>query len=181
MKRIAINRAIGSLVVTRQDHVAQRAERHLDVPERVIALAAIGAIGRMRLAVQFALAVSGDQPLIEDQAHHHTDGETAAAEAEAEQFVIGIPPVAASEFVEIDDVALQTEAERAAEYGKRLEGGGSDAVVVERNLIGAREIERFEHTPDIGTPDLRRGVTRAVGQQNDFPAHASPRNDAARR
>ena len=120
----------------------------------MVAVPAIGAVGRACQAVEFGLVVGLDEPLAVDQPHHDPDREGAAAEAEAEQFVVGIAIVAAGEFVEGDDVAPQAETESAAEDGHWLERRGSDAVVVERDLVIAGKIQCLERAPDIGAPDL---------------------------
>src|ERR1700730_3837173 len=82
--------------------------------------------------------------------------------------------VAAGEFVDVDDVPLQAEAERAAENRPRLERRGADAVVVECNLVISRPVQRLEGAPDVVAPDLRRGIARAVRQQNNFSTHGIP-------
>ena len=87
----------------------------------VIAVPAIGAIGRACQAVELGLVIGLDETLAVDEAHHDPDREGPAAEAEAEQFVVGIAIVAAGKFVEGDDVAPQAETESAAEHGHWLE------------------------------------------------------------
>lgn len=119
--------------------------------------------------------------MIKDQPHHHANGEGAPAKAKAEYLVTLVKPVAAGELVDIDNVAFQPEAERAAEHGERLERRRADAVIVERHLIRSGKIKPFECAPDVGAPDLRRGISGAIREQNDFPAHANSRNDVARR
>ncbi len=162
---------VGLIVILRQEQVAKRAEEILDVPDRMIPLPAVLAVGGTRLPVELGLIVRLHQALIDDQAHDNTDRERAAAESKAVQFFVVFAIVAAGEFVEGDDVALQAETERAAEDRHRLERRGADAVVIKRDLVVAGKIQRIERAPDIGAPDFRRRITRAVGQQNDFSAH----------
>ena len=106
-------------------------------PQIVIAIPAIGAVGRTREAMQFGFVIGFDQPLAVDQPHHDPDREGTAAEAEAEQFVVLVAIVPAGKLVERDDVAAQAETERTAEDRHRLERRGADAVVIERDLVVA--------------------------------------------
>src|SRR5229473_1881259 len=167
--------AIVALVVRdRQQRVPNCPEPVLGMPgpQRVVALAAIIPVGGDRLVIELGFAAGGYQTLIENQADDDTDGEGAATEAEAVDIVAVALVVAAGEFVDVDDVPLQAEAERAAKNRPRLERGGADAVVVECDLVISRQVQRLEGAPDICAPDLRRGIARAVGQQNNVSAHA---------
>ena len=105
--------------------------------QMMVAVPAIGAVGRTRQAVEFGFIVGFDEPLAVDQPHHDPDREGAAAESETEQFVVGIAIVAAGEFVEGDDVAPEAETERATEDRHRFERRGPDAVVVKCDLVAA--------------------------------------------
>jgi len=140
-------------------------------PQRVVALAAILSVGGDRLFVELGFIVSGHQALIEDQADDHADREGATTEAEAIDIVGLILVVAAGEFVDVDHVPLQAEAERTTKNRPRLERRGAYAVVVECDLVISRQVQRPEGAPDICAPHLRRGIACAVGKQNNFTAH----------
>src|SRR6202163_2414485 len=99
----------------------------------MIPLAAVLAVGGTGLPIELCLIFRLHQTLVDDQAHDNADRERAAAEAKAEQFIVVLAIVAAGEFVEGNDIALQAEAERAAEDRHRLERRGADAVVIERD------------------------------------------------
>src|SRR5262245_7883423 len=110
------------------------------------ALPAKRAIGVPRPPVQLLFAVIGrNEPLIGDQADDYANRERAAAKAEAEYLVFVGAIVAADEFVEIENIALEPPTECAAEQGQRLEGRCADAVIIVRNLIRPGEIEGLEH------------------------------------
>src|SRR5262249_35090869 len=94
--------------------------------------------------------------------------------------------------VGLDDVALQSDAEDAAEEGERLEGRGADPVMVVRNLaerapraLGLRrlfQVERLVQAPDIRLEEFGRTVSGAVGEDNDRLRrlwHAPPPGAAA--
>jgi hypothetical protein len=83
----------------------------------------------------------------------------------------GITVVAAGKFVKVDDVALETVAEGAAENGIGLERRGADPVVVISHAFGIREVDAFEDSPDIRPPYLGGGIAGAVGQQD---GHSAP-------
>src|SRR5690349_10645535 len=89
--------------------------------QMMIAIPAIGAIGRTREAVQFDFIVSLDEALAVDQTHHDPDREGAAAESKAKQFVIVVAIVAAGKFIEGYHIAPQAETESTAEDRHRLE------------------------------------------------------------
>jgi hypothetical protein len=72
---------------------------------------------------------------------------------------------------EINDIALETYAEGAAENGEWFEGRRSDAVVIKRYLIRSGQIESSEHAPDVGSPDLGCRVARSIRKENDAFAH----------
>lgn len=162
------------VVVVAQEQVADPAENFLDAEDGVVALAPVGAVGGARLVVELLLVARRDQALVEDQAADDAHGEGAAAEAEAEEAVAVVAIVTAGEFVDVDDVALQPDAEGAGEDRPRLERGRADAVVVEGDLVAVRQFERLERAPDIGAPDLRAGIAGAVGQKDDVSAHGQP-------
>ena len=103
--------------------VAQRPQR----PDQDVAAGfeildlAVAAVGDLGIARQVGLvAVVIDEPDAGDETGDDADREGAAAEAETVDFV-AIPVVAAAEGIDVDDVALQAEAENAAEDGERLE------------------------------------------------------------
>ena len=101
-------------------HPAQRLDQDVTAGPEVPARA-VFAIGDLGVARQMLfIAVVADKPDARDEAGNDADGERAAAEAEAENLVAGLV-VAAAERIDIDDVALQPEAENAAEDGQRLE------------------------------------------------------------
>ena len=141
-------------------------------------LGAVLSVGRARKALQVDLA--GRRLGREDALSHHQPGhdphrERTATEPEAEDLRVPLV-VPAQERVELDDVALETPAERAADQRQRLERGGADPVVVDRDLIGLGEIERLEQPPDVAAPDPGRRVTGPVGQEDDPLAHGRPRS-----
>ena len=140
----------------------------------MVALAAILPVGGDRFLIELDLVVGGYQTLIEYQADDDTDGEGAATEAEAVDIVAVAVVVAAGEFVDVDDIPLQAEAERAAKNRPRLERRGADAVVVECDLVISRQVQRFESAPDIRAPNLRRGIARAIGKQHNVSTHGIP-------
>ncbi|MBA7708130.1 hypothetical protein ES703_117020 [subsurface metagenome] len=181
-----VDRPLVLVVLRRNEDVAQLAEQPLDLEFRLERFRAVLPVGCGDLVVELFLGAIAHQSLLADQAVHHAHGEGAAAEAEAEDVVV-LPGavalvtllrlgaggldleivemraiVAAGELVDVERVALQAEAERAAQDRKRLERGGADAVVIEGDLLGARQVERFEHPPDIGTPDLAGGIAGAI-------------------
>jgi hypothetical protein len=109
---------------------------------------------RLLVKLAFGLAVGGYEALIEDESDGHTDGEGPAAEPESKDFVVPRPTISAREFVEGDDIAAETNAEGATEQGPWLEGGGANAVIVAGNLFVVGQIQRAEHAPDVGAPNL---------------------------
>src|SRR5882724_6407445 len=114
------------------------------------------------------IAVVADQPDSRDETGDDADRERAPAEAETvDPVAFGV--VAAAERIDVDDVALQPEAEDAAENGERLERRGADTVVIIGDLrLGIAEIERLIETPDIGLEEFCRTVSRSIRQQNDI-------------
>jgi hypothetical protein len=137
-----------------------------------VAIPAIGPVGRLGQAIEFGFVIGRDEPLAVDQPHHDPDRERTAAETEAEQLIVLVAIIAACKFIQRDDVAPEAEAEGAAQNGPRLERGGSDAVVIERDLVVGRKIQRLVGAPDVGAPHLRRGIAGAVREQDDLSAHA---------
>ena len=174
---------VGLVVIFRQKQVADRAENILDVPDSMVPLPPILTVGRAGLSVEFRFILGRHQALIENQADDDADREGATAESESVDVVGVVAIITACEFVDVDHVALQAEAERPAENRQRLERRSADAVVIERDLVRTGKVQRLEGAPDIGAPHLRRGIAGAVGQQNNVSAHgialgASP-NDFA--
>ncbi|MGY4423594.1 hypothetical protein ACVWY2_006043 [Bradyrhizobium sp. JR6.1] len=154
-----------------KDVVAQRAEQHLDAPDRVVARGPVRAIGFHRAVVQFGFGAGDDQALIEDECGERAHGECAAAESEQVDLrIVLVVVVAADEFVGIQDIALEAVAEGAAEQRERDEGRRADAVIILGGLRVALQIQRLEYPPDIGAPDAGSGVAGAVGQDNDLGA-----------
>src|SRR6266853_4472889 len=143
-------------------------------PQRMVTLAAILPVGGDRLFVELGFIGSRHQALIENQADDHADREGATTEAEAIDIVGLVLVVAAGEFIDVNHVPLQAKAERAAKNRPRLERRGADAVVVECDLVISRQVQRLEGAPDIRAPDPRRGIARAVRQQNNFSTHGIP-------
>src|ERR1700738_702625 len=164
---------VALVILDRQQRITDRAIPILGVPgpSCMVALATIFPVGGDRLLIEFGFTLGGDKALIENQPDHDPNREGAAAESEAVDIVVFVLVVAADEFVDVDHIALQAEAERAAEDRPRLERRGADAVVIERDLVIPRQVERLEGAPDVGAPDLRRGIAGAVGQKNDVSAH----------
>ena len=101
--------------------IADPPEDILDAEDGVVALAPVLAIGCPCLLVEFLLVLRRDQALAENQPADDTNGEGAATEAEAEEAIGVVVIIAAGELVDVDDVALQAEAEGAAEDGPWLE------------------------------------------------------------
>src|SRR5262249_46975654 len=137
---------------------------------------AIIAIGHLGERIQLSLVIRPDDALVQAEADDDAYRESATAEAESEDLVVlefrqievRIPfflggrlvdlpvilrkaVVPADELVDIDDVASQSDAERAAKNGKGLEIRRPHAVVIKRDLVRAGEVECFEGTPDVGT------------------------------
>src|ERR1700730_5800256 len=81
-----------------------------------VAVSAIGAIGRLCQTVELGFVVRLDESLTDDHSHHDPDREGAATEAKAEQIVACVAIIAAGEFIELDHVPSQPEAERTAKY-----------------------------------------------------------------
>src|SRR5690242_13831693 len=119
--------------------------------------------------MQLVLRLKGHEPLARDEPDEHANRERATAESETVDRIAG-PPVAADELVEIQYVPLQPPAERAAEGGKIAVRRGADAIVIPRDLVRARLVERLEHAPDISFVCLRGAVAGAVGKNDDVPA-----------
>src|SRR5450631_4245807 len=112
---------VGLVVILRQKQVAHRTEKILDVPNGVVPLAPVLPVGRVRLLVERRFILSGDQALIENQADHDADREGATAETESVDIVGVGAIIAARKFVDVDNIPLQAEAERAAKNCPRLE------------------------------------------------------------
>src|ERR1700754_2718918 len=104
----------------------------------------------------FRLAFRRNKPLVEDEANRNANCEGASAESKSKDFVIARAAVPASKLIKIDDVASKTNAERPTEQGQWFERRRANAIVITRDLIVATEVDRTEHAPDIGSPDLRR-------------------------
>ena len=97
------------------DEVAQRPQRSGQRTGVEIPLLAIFPVGDLGITREMLLiAVVTDQPGTRDEAGDDADRERAAAEAESVD-PVAVLVVAATEGIDVDDVALQSEAERAAE------------------------------------------------------------------
>src|SRR5262249_3941871 len=168
---------VALVVIDRPQEVANGPEPifRMPGPPRMIPLAAILPVGSDRLFVELAFIFGRDQPLIEDQACHDTYRECAAAEAESVDVVAIVLVVAASEFVEVDDIPLQAEAECAAKDRPWLERRGAYAIVIEGDLATSRKIQRLKGTPDVRAPNLGCRIAGAVRQQHNVSAHEWPR------
>ena len=142
-------------------------------PDRMISAAVIILVRCRCEAMKLDLVVGRDKALVENETGYHANGEGATAEAEAENLVGVALPVPADELVDVDDVAPQSDAEGAAEDGERFETRRANSVVIERNLIGTREIQRLEGPPNVRAPDGSRGISGAVGKHDDLPSHVS--------
>src|SRR5262245_51505655 len=99
----------------RQEEIAQPSEQVLDAQYRMEVFPAESAVSGLRILVQLRLGRERHQSLVEDQAHDDAHGERATAEAEAEDFVVVGLVVAADEFIEVDDVTLETPTKRTAQ------------------------------------------------------------------
>ncbi len=125
--------------------------------------------------IELSLGLGPHEALFQDQPGQYANGESATAEAQAENLVVlgddacvlvvrlGLV-VPAKEFVEAQHIAFKAEPESAAEDRGWLERGCANAVVVDRDLVGLRQIDGFERAPDIGSPDLGGGVAGAIRQ-----------------
>ena len=103
-------------------------------------------IARQVLLVTIVL----DEPYPRDEAGNNADRECAAAESKTEYPVAGMI-VAATERIDIDDVAFQPDAENAAEDCERLEGGSANAIVVIGDLLQwIFQVQRLIEAPDVG-------------------------------
>ena len=149
---------VGRVVILRQTDIADRAEEILDVPESVIPLAPILPVGGVSFLVEFRFALGRHQALIEHETYDDADRKGTPAETKSVDVIVRVAKIAAGKFVNFDYVAFQAITECAAENGQRLERRGADAVVIERDLVGAGEIKRLEGSPDVGAPHLRRGL-----------------------
>src|SRR6185295_7159338 len=101
------------------------------------------------------VVVVGSQADAGDEAGNDAYRERATAEAEAKDAVI-VPVVAAAETIDVQDVALQANPEDSGEGRPPFERRGSNAVVVEGDLLfRLGEIERLKQPPDVGLEYLR--------------------------
>jgi hypothetical protein len=101
--------------------------------------------GGRGIAGELFLRAIGDQPFLGDQVHEHADSKRAAAEPE-DVDLVALLPVPARE-LEIEDIALETDAEGSPDGGEIFVGRGTDAVIVSGNLTNCRLIERLEQAP----------------------------------
>ena len=167
---------VADKITDRAQHVQMKARRGL----RRIGLAVISVGGDGALPQRGFIAVIGREAEPGDQAGDDADGECPAAEAEAEDAVARLV-VAAAEAIDVENVALQPDAEDAGECRPPFERRGADAIVVERDLPGrVSEVERLKQPPDIGLEDLCGAVSRPVGQQDNIPWHGRFRFEIAR-
>ena len=157
----------------RRDCVAEETKRLHDEPHRHVEAAPIDTVRRQGITGELRLAaVAGDQAHARDHPRDDADGEGAAAEAKAED-AVARAVVPAGVAIEVEHVALEAEAEDAAEHGQRAERRRSHSVVVVRDLPARiTEIERSVDPPDIGLEQLRRAVAGAIRQQDDVLCHA---------
>src|SRR3954447_12948515 len=198
-----VDRALGLVMLCRDEQIAQLAKRPLDLKSRFEAFRPVCTVSDGDLLIELFLGAVTDQPLFADQPVHDTDGEGAAAEPEGED-VVALPGaaflvamlcfgggrfqrlivemraiIAARKLVDIEHVPLQTEAEGTAQDRERLEGRGADAVVIECDLLRTCKVQRFEYAPDIGAPDLAGGIAGAVREQDDpLVCHTDARSSA---
>src|SRR5882757_2793813 len=135
------------------DPIAQAAQR---LDQDIIARAkisglAVFAVGDLGIARQVLLVtIVLDEPHPRDEAGDNADRECAAAESKTEYPVAGMI-VAATERIDIDDVAFQPDAENPAEDCERLEGGSADAIVVIGDLLQwIFQVQRLIEAPDVG-------------------------------
>ena len=122
--------------------------------DRELVASPIAPIDVACVPVQLFFGPAGQDALRGNDAGQHTRREGSAAEA-VNVDTISLLVVAAQEQVHFDDVALQPNAEYAAEDRERFEGGGADAVVVIRDLtllpVARRvaQVERLVEPPYI--------------------------------
>jgi hypothetical protein len=77
----------------------------------VKSLGAIGAIGHLRVLIDFGVGIAAHKALVQNQAHDNAHRERATTETKD----LGVRPmVRAQEFINIQDVSLQAIAENAA-------------------------------------------------------------------
>src|ERR1700681_4721050 len=166
----AFDRRVLALIVAlaqkEKDHVANDPKDPLKVKNGVKPRSSVGAVRHLGLFVDFRLGLSRDQPLMKDKADHDPHGEGAAAKAKAVNTVARLI-VHTKEFVDVENITLQTPTKSAAQYGQRLKGGSANAIVVNGNLIVTTKVQTFKHAPDVGFPNFVRGVSGSVGKQND--------------
>jgi hypothetical protein len=164
------------------DFVAQPPQRSFDTRHRLEAIA-VEPVRVASVAIELGLVVPvRRQTLRGHEAGNDAHGERPAAESETVDavdmlrrragFVIVI---ATKETIDIEHVALQPEAEDAAEERERLKRRGADTVVVIGNLpIGIAQIERLVEPPDVGREQCRRRLPGPVRQKNNVLRHGSP-------
>jgi len=93
-----------------------------------------------------------NETLIENEAHHHSNCESASAKTEAE-YLIGVSLVIpADKLVDIDDVAFQPVAKSAPKNRKWFKTRCTYAIVIKSYLIRPRKIESVKRSPDVGAP-----------------------------
>src|SRR3954451_2188122 len=129
--------------------------------------------------MQFFIGGALDEALAERQPRHDPHRVGAAAESETVYSVARLV-VPAKKFIQRQNVSSQSPAECAAEYRERLEGRSADAVVIAGNLQRIGEIKAFEYAPDVGPPDLARGIAGSIRQQNDVLDHSPPQSNPDR-
>ena len=180
---VPIARSSAQAVPGIDEGVAQRANGPDQPAGHGKPLAAIGAIRRSHVPRELGLvAVVAHQALIHHQADQNADGECAAAEPEGVDAVAG-PVRPADERVQVAHVAGEAHAKRAAQQRQRLEGRGTNAVVVERELagllriLGVGQVDRLVDAPDVGLGQLARAVPRSIRAENDVPGHRSSGQD----
>lgn len=77
-------------------------------------------VGSPRITMEFLVGAKPDEPFMRNESDEHANREGPATEAEAADFGIAGRVVAADELVQVDDVTLESPAERAAEQREIL-------------------------------------------------------------
>ena len=104
-------------------------------PDRVIFSVVVILVCCRCPAVQVDLVVSLNKTLVENKARHHSNCESAAAESEA-KYLVGLSLIVTTDkLVDVDDVALQSDAKSASKNCKWFKARCAYAIVIKSDLI----------------------------------------------
>src|SRR5450759_4834482 len=170
----------------RNEQVADGSEWPLNAILRFKVFRTVHAICGYGLLIEFLFGLIFDQALLRNEARQHAYGEGSTTETEGKDLVIlevlfdrrsafclcctflqfsvvflrSIIP--ADKLVDVENIALEADAECASEESHGLERGGPYTVIVKCNLIRSRQIQRVEGSPDVGAPHFSCRISRAV-------------------